>query len=153
MLFMQFKAGDDRYILEAKDVIEVVPFARLKQIVKAPPYIAGLLNYRGNPVPVIDVCYLMSGRLCQQKLSTRIALANYSSDKDGTICIGLLIEYLTETVRFDESDFSDSGVTLRNDPYLGRVVIDDRGIVQMVDIKKIIPVDAHDMLFNGRYSG
>lgn len=152
MLFMQFKTGNNRYIFEARDVIEVIPFANLKSIPKAPPFVAGLLNYRGHTVPVIDICYLMSDKICEPKLSTRIALVNYKgvnskSGRNAAVCIGLLIEQLTETVRFEESDFSDSGVTLKDDPYLGKVVIDDDGITQLVDIGKIIPAEAQDMLF------
>jgi chemotaxis-related protein WspB len=151
MLFMQFKINDDRYVLEARDIIEVVPYAKLKRIPKAPPYVAGLLNYRGETVPVIDICFLMSDRLCELKLSSRIVLVNYKDDDGHAVCIGLLIEHLTETVRFDEQDFSDSGVTLKDNPYLGRVIIDDNSIVQVVDIKKIIPESAHDVLFNNHH--
>lgn len=153
MLFMQFKIDDDRYVIEAKDIIEIVPFANLKRIPKAPPYVAGLLNYRGDTVPVIDVCFLMSEKLCELKLSSRIALVNYKDDEGKQVCIGLLIEHLTETVRFDEKDFSDSGVALKDNPYLGQVVIDDDCIVQMVNIRKIIPEEAREILFSGSCSG
>lgn len=152
MLFMQFKINDDRYVIEARDIIEIVPYANLKRIPKAPPYVAGLLNYRGDTVPVIDVCFLMSGKLCELKLSSRIALVNYKDDGGKLVCIGLLIEHLTETVRFDEKDFSDSGVTLKDNPYLGKVVIDDNCIVQMVNIREIIPEEVRAMLFNCGYS-
>ncbi|MES1983132.1 MAG: chemotaxis protein CheW [Pseudomonadota bacterium] len=145
---MQFKINDDRYVLEAKDIIEVVPYAKLKRVPQAPPYVVGLLNYRGETVPVIDICFLMGDRLCELKLSSRIALVNYRDGSGLSVCIGLLIEHLTETVRFNEQDFSDSGVTLKDNPYLGRVIIDNNSIVQMVDIKKIIPESAHEVLFN-----
>lgn len=153
MLFMQFKINDERYVIEAKDIIEVVPYANLKRIPKAPPYVAGLLNYRGDTVPVIDVCFLMSGKLCELKLSSRIALVNYKDVDGKLVCIGLLIEHLTETVRFDEKDFSDSGVNLKDNPCFGKIIIDDNCIVQMVNVNKIIPEEALEMLFNGTYSG
>lgn len=147
MLFMQFTIDKDRYLLEAGDIIEVVPYANLKRIPKAPPYVSGLLNYRGDTVPVIDICYLMSDKPCELKLSSRIALVNYKNDADESICIGLLIEHLTETVRFNEDDFSDSGVNLNDNPYLGKVVIDDNCIVQLVNIRKVIPEEAYEILF------
>lgn len=153
MLFLQFKVKDNRYILEAKDIIEIVPYANLKRIPKAPPYVAGLLNYRGDTVPVLDICFVMSDKPCEAKLSSRIALANYKDDDDQSACIGLLIEHLTETIRFDENDFYDSGVTLEGSPYLGKVIIDDNCIVQVVDVKKIIPEAARDVLFRHAHSG
>ena len=93
----------------------------------------------------------MSDKSSQEKLSSRIALINYK-DSNRVICLGMLIEQLTETVRYDEKDFSDSGVTLEGIPYLGKVVIDDNSIIQLVDFKKIIPEEVHGMLFQGNYS-
>ena len=148
MLFLQFKINDNKYLLEAQGVIEVVPYANLKRIPKAPKYVAGLLNYRGDSIPVIDICFLMSDKPAELKLSSRIALVNYKDDQQLSVCVGLLIEHLTETVRYDENDFSDSGVTLEESAYLGRVVMDENRIVQLVNINEIIPVAAHDILFH-----
>ena len=108
MLFLQFKVGNDRYVLEVKNIIEIVPFVHLKLIPKAPPYLAGLLNYRGTTIPVIDISYLMNNMACELKLSSRIALIKYTVDDGKSICLGLLSEHMTETVRFNENDFSDS---------------------------------------------
>ncbi len=123
MLFMQFKVNDNRYLLDVKNVVEIIPFANLKRILKSSAYVAGLLNYRGDAVPVIDVCYLMSNKPCEPKLSSRIAMVNYKDDNH-SVCIGLLIEHLTETVRYNEDDFSDPGIILKESPYLGRGYVD-----------------------------
>jgi len=152
MLFMQFKINGSSYILEAKDIIEIVPYANLQQIPKAPAYLPGLLNYRGDTIPVVDICYLMSDKPCELKLSTRIALVNYKDNEGQSVCIGLLIEHLTETAKYEESDFSDSGVTLEESPYLGKVIIDDKRIIQMINVHEIIPEAAHDILFHGAQS-
>jgi len=150
MLFLQFKIGNDRYLIDAKDIIEVVPFAALKKIPKAPPYVAGLLNYRGKTIPVIDICYLMTDRPCKLRLSSRIALINYKADNGELLPVGFLIEQMTESVRWLESDFSDSRVNLKDNKYLGRVVIDDEGIAQRIEISMIIPEEADEILCKGR---
>ena len=152
MLFVQFKVNDNKYILDVEDIVEIVPYVKLKRIPKAPDYVAGLLNYRGGSVPVLDVCRLMSDMPCEAKLSSRIALVNFRDDNH-TICIGLLIEHLTETVRYEESDFSDTGVTVEESAYLGKVVIDDNRIVQLVNISEIVPKEAHDILFQDVHTG
>lgn len=152
MLFIQFKVNDNKYILDVEDIVEIVPYVKLKRIPKAPDYVAGLLNYRGGSVPVLDVCSLMSDMPCEAKLSSRIALVNFRDDSH-SICIGLLIEHLTETVRYEESDFSDTGVTVEESAYLGKVVIDDNRIVQLVNISEIVPKEAHDILFQDVHTG
>ena len=149
MLFLQFKAEDDRYLIEAKDVIEIVPFVKLKKIPKVPSYVAGLLNYRGKSIPVIDTAYLMTDKKCALKLSTRIALVNYDKGDGAEVCIGLLLEHLTETALWEESDFSSSDVNFEEKPYLDGVATDGKGIVQKIAIEKILPEDACNILFEG----
>jgi chemotaxis-related protein WspB len=153
MLFLQFKISGNSYILEARDIIEIVPYANLQRIPQAPDYLAGLLNYRGDTIPVVDICYLMSGKPCELKLSSRIAMTNYMDEDGRSVCIGLLIERLTETAIYKVSDFSDSGVALEDSPYLGKVIVDDKHIIQLVSVREIIPEAAHDILFHSIPSG
>ena len=55
MLYLLFSLGPDRYALPAACVVEVLPWVAMKLLPGAPPGVAGLINYRGRPVPAIDV--------------------------------------------------------------------------------------------------
>jgi chemotaxis-related protein WspB len=61
MLFLLFQLGKERYALQASRVVEVVPLLELKQLPQAPKGVAGIINYRGRPVPVVDLCALTLG--------------------------------------------------------------------------------------------
>ena len=61
MLFITFKLGEANYALEARQVIEVVPLVTLRACSGAPAYIAGLANYRGTGVPIVDLGRLVGG--------------------------------------------------------------------------------------------
>ena len=52
MLLLLLRLGTDRYALDARQVVEVIPVIKLKRIPPAPAYVAGMFNYRGKPVPV-----------------------------------------------------------------------------------------------------
>jgi len=72
MLFLLFQLGNDRYALEAGRVVEVLPLVELKGLPQSPPGVAGVFNYRGQPVPAVDLCALTLQRPAQECLSTRI---------------------------------------------------------------------------------
>src|SRR5918997_3595908 len=56
--------GADRYALELIDVREVVPEPLLTPLPDAPPGVLGLVNVRGDVVPVLDTAALLGlGRL------------------------------------------------------------------------------------------
>src|SRR6266536_1606807 len=110
MLFLLFQLGNDRYVLEASRVVEVVPMLALKQLPHAPRAVAGIFNYRGQSVPAVDLCALTLGQPASERLSTRIIIVNLP-DAGGTFhLVGLVAEHATEMLRKEPSDFVESGV-------------------------------------------
>ena len=71
MLFLLFQLGRDRYALEASRVVEVVPLLELKRLPKAPPGVAGIFNYRGRPVPAIDLSEMTLGQPASERHSAK----------------------------------------------------------------------------------
>ncbi|MEG4047260.1 MULTISPECIES: chemotaxis protein CheW [unclassified Microcoleus] len=63
MLIWLFYVYDDRYALDCRPVVEIVPTFTLKNLHSAPEYIPGLFNYWGHLVRVIELCSLMQGTL------------------------------------------------------------------------------------------
>jgi chemotaxis-related protein WspB len=147
MLFLVFELARDRYVLDVRQVAEVLPLVAIQQIPQAPPAVAGILNYRGAPVPVIDVSQLTLGRPAERRLSTRIVLVHYPDAEGRTRLLGLIAERATQTVRREETDFVASGVTNDGASYLGPVAPDARGLLQWIDARTLLPASVRDMLF------
>ena len=146
MLFLLLQLGKDRYALEASQVVEVLPLLNFKKILRAPPGVAGAFNYRGAPVPVIDLSELTMGNPSRQRLSTRLVLVNYPLES-GRRILGLIAEHATETVRLEPTDFLGVGVTVDEAPYLGPVAKDERGLIQLIEVKKLLPESVRGLLF------
>ena len=147
MLFLVFELARDRYVLDVRQVAEVLPLVAIKEIPQAPPAVAGILNYRGAPVPVIDLSQLTLGRPAERRLSTRIVLVRYPDAGGHTRLLGLIAERATQTMRRDERDFVASGVSSEGASYLGPVAADARGLLQWLDARTLLPASVRDMLF------
>ena len=96
MLFLIFELGKDRYALDVRQIAEVLPLVAVKQIPRAPKAMNGLFDYRGAPVPVIDLSQLTLGRPATRRLSTRIVLVHYPDKTGRTHLLGLVAEKATE---------------------------------------------------------
>jgi chemotaxis-related protein WspB len=147
MLFLIFELGNDRYALDVRQIAEVLPLVSFKQVPRAPQAMNGLFNYRGAPVPVIDLSQLTLGRPAARRLSTRLVLVHYPDHTGQTHLLGLVAERATQTARHEASDFVASGVTNTGAPYLGPVVSDARGLLQWIDVRTLLPPSFRDMLF------
>jgi chemotaxis-related protein WspB len=147
MLFVLFQLGNDRYALDACRVVEVVPLLPLKQLPQAPKGVAGIFNYRGRPVPAVDLGALTLGRPARERLSTRIIIVNYLDDGGTHHLLGLIAEQATELLRKDAGDFVDPSIRLDSAPYLGPVLIDGDRTIQWIYEHRLLPEPVRQLLF------
>jgi chemotaxis-related protein WspB len=137
MLMLLFYVGNDLYAIESSYVVEVIPRVSLRKVHHVPDHVAGLFNYRGKIVPVIDLCHLIrdtSSRFC---LSTRIIMVRYSNENYGQQYLGLIAEKITETLNKPETAFVDSGISVKEAPYLGGILMNEKGIIQQIHLEKL----------------
>jgi len=148
MLFLLFQLGNDRYVLDASRVVEVLPLLELKKIPQAPRGVAGLFNYRGQPVPAVDLSQLTLDQPASERLSTRIIVVNYLDGTGKSLLLGLIAEHATEMIRRESKDFVDSGVKLDATPYLGPVLMDGKGAIQLVHEQRLLSEKVRTLLFS-----
>lgn len=147
MLFLLFQLGKDRYALGASRVVEVAPLLALKRLPQAPKGVAGIFNYRGRPVPAVDLCELATGQPASERLSTRIIIINYQHENGTEHLLGLIAENATEMLRRNTKDFVDSGVTMESAPYLGPVLMDAQGPIQWINEQRLLADSVRELLF------
>jgi chemotaxis-related protein WspB len=147
MLFLLFQLGKDRYALEAGRIVEVVPLVTLKELPQAPKGFVGIFNYRGNPVPALDLSQLTSGTPSRECFSTRIIIVNHPDGRGATHFLGLIAERATDVIRKDPREFVDPGVRIGGAAYLGPVLMDPQGPIQWVHEQRLLPDPVRNVLF------
>jgi chemotaxis-related protein WspB len=138
MLLLQFRMGEDTYALDSRQVVRVLPAARLKRLPAAPAGIAGLLNFEGAPVPVIDLSELALGQPAAQHLSTRIILTALPASAGRSWLLGLLAEHATNTLQCAPADFIPAGITPPAARYLGPVASIGGMLVQRIEPERLL---------------
>jgi chemotaxis-related protein WspB len=146
MLFLLFQIGPDRYALEASRVVEIVPLLELKPLAQAPKGVAGIFDYRGRPVPAVDLSELVLGRPARQFLSTRIIIVNYLDESGANQFLGLIAERATAMLRKDARDFVDPGLKPDFSPPLGPILMDSNGPIQWVHEHRWLPAGLGKLL-------
>jgi len=107
----------------------------------------GVLNYRGTPVPVIDLNEMMLAKPAARRLSTRIILVKYPLEAQHPHPLGLIAEHATNMIRRSIQDFVETGVESENAPYLGRVANDTGGLIQWIEVERLLTPEVRDVLF------
>jgi chemotaxis-related protein WspB len=157
MLLLTFAVDSKPYAVAVSRIVEVLPKIELRPIPHAPEFLAGLLNYRGKVVPVIDLGLLLGGTPCRNLLSSRMILVNDTSrnhNQDGVTpaqrgdrvqptrgqtaaLLGLVAENVINLVYVQSEQIIPVPVHVPNAPYLDAIVQTERQIVPLIAIEKV----------------
>jgi len=148
MLLLVFHVKEDSYAIDTKNVVEVIPLMRLQSLTGAPEYVAGIFNYRGASVPVIDLCRFFKDENSSRFYNTRMILVNYEIENQNYV-LGLIAENVSDVVQRDESQLQSSGMKLENAPFLGKVAFDKGTMIQNIELDNLLPDELSTLLFCG----
>lgn len=143
MLLLSFNISNERYVIETRNVIEIVPLVTLKKIPGSDNIVAGMLNYHGQAIPVIDINNLCSGEAVKKSLTSRIILVNYKNNR----ILGLLAERVTETLHINESEFREVGIKVSNYEFLGSIAEHNDTLLQLINVDKLLSEALQDEVF------
>ncbi|MBA1203735.1 chemotaxis protein CheW [Pseudomonas capeferrum] len=147
-LYLQFTIGDQRFALEAREVIRILPRRTLKPIPQAPAWVAGILAYQGALIPVIDLSTLSLGQPAPARTSTRLVLVRYRADaRRPSLQLGLILAQANETLRCRADDFQPYGLDNGKARYLGPVRQDEWGLLQRIHVDDLLPESVRCLLF------
>ncbi|MDG3495040.1 chemotaxis protein CheW [Pseudanabaena catenata USMAC16] len=139
-----FYVGTERYAIACSYVVEVVRLTSLRTPKQLPPNVVGMFKYSNVIVPVIDLCQLIQGTPCKTHLSTRIILVRYQVlGQESPSILGVMAERVTETIDSQDTELVDSGITVSDAPYLGKIISDHYGLIQQVKLDRLLPDICH----------
>ncbi|MFZ5942950.1 MAG: chemotaxis protein CheW [Bacillota bacterium] len=111
-----FSLQNEEYGLEITKVQEIVRFQEITKVPNAPSFIKGLINLRGQVIPVVDLKKRFYGTGSEVLEDTRIIVV-----KAAAHTIGIIADQVSEVMRVPEdsieptpsliNDFNQSGIT------------------------------------------
>lgn len=147
MKVLVFHIGAQRYGLPLAAISSVLPAAALTGVPLTPPYVAGLLDLHGTPVPVIDLAQLATKVPAALRFDTRIVIVNYvvGAGDGGVRPLGLLAERVQGIEDVAAAALADNGV--RGAPFLGQVATGAGSMLQLVEVYHLLSAEVRALLF------
>ena len=159
MHVLLFQVGSEQYAVGTAGVVEVVPAVDLRAVPRTHDAVAGLLEYRGRIVPIVDLCQLFGQGACPRQFSNRIIVCDLATQADAAVpdavrWIGMLAQNVTRDAVLDpDQEGAHPGPRTPDAPVLGPVLASDAGLVQLVRIEALLPQDLIADLVAGNPSG
>jgi chemotaxis-related protein WspB len=144
MLALCFRANGTRYAIAAREVVEVLPRKRLRELVGAPEAVLGLLPFRGMMVPVVDVSMLLGGQGTSLRFSSRLIVVEIKDAAAEVRFVALQADDVTDLVRANQAE---AGLSLANARYLGEHLVDIDELPQLLNAEHILPDQLRSLFF------
>nr|NQU89898.1 chemotaxis protein CheW [Bacteroidota bacterium] len=128
--YLTFMLGDEIFASHVSNVIKILEMQRITEVPRAPSFMKGVINLRGNVLPVIDarIKFGLPATLYTER--TCILVLNLKID-DETVEVGAIVDAVNDVIEYSQdkiqpaprlgskykSDFID-GVMKLNDQFI-----------------------------------
>ena len=94
-----FNLAKEEYAIDILAVQEIIRPTAITRVPKAPSYIEGVINLRGNVVPVVNLRHRFGLKKEEQTETSRVIILIINDMK-----IGITVDNVTEVIRIKEED-------------------------------------------------
>ena len=133
--FLTFTLGDENYALDILAVKEIRGYESVTKIANAPPFIKGVINLRGDIVPIVDLRIKFSvGSATYDEFTIVIVLHIHNR------IVGIVVDGVSDVVSLNKTQLRpppDFGVAFDSHYLLGLATINEQMII-LVDINELI---------------
>lgn len=97
--FLTFTLGKENYGIEIQYVTEIIGIQAITEVPELPAYIKGIINLRGNIIPVMDVRIRFGKPPIEYNDRTCIIVIDIQS-----VSIGLIVDSVSEVITIPEEE-------------------------------------------------
>ncbi|MFT7412871.1 MAG: purine-binding chemotaxis protein CheW [Paraglaciecola sp.] len=136
--FLSFVLGKEHYALDIMSVKEIRGYEAVTKIANAPPFIKGVINLRGDIVPIVDLRLKFEVGEATYNEFTIVIMLNVAQR-----IVGIVVDGVSDVIRLADDEIRpapDFGVAFDSRYLLGLVPIEDHMVI-LVNIESLISSD------------
>jgi len=138
--FVAFNLGKEEYAVDILAVQEIIRWAKITRVPKAPSFVKGVINLRGSVIPVVDSHIRFN--LPHQEITDASRIIVFKWEES---LVGLTIDYVTEVLKLSakqiERPQAINGIDNKYIKGIGKV---DGRLLIIMDLVKVLDFGIHD---------
>ncbi len=99
--YLTFSLGNETYGIEIKYVTEIIGIQSITELPELPGYIRGIINLRGQIIPVMDVRLRFKKEFREYNDRTCIVVIDINE-----VAVGLIVDSVSEVITIAEQDIT-----------------------------------------------
>lgn len=135
--YIVVRLGSEQYGIDIKYIDNIVRMARITRVPGAQKYFKGVINLRGEIIPVMSLRLKFDLEPDEYTNSTRIIIIKLESQS----AIGIIVDEVKEVVTLDEASIEKPTASAANDigiQYLSGIGKHGDGLITLLNISSVI---------------
>lgn len=128
-----FQLDNQQYALPIQDTQEIIRMTNITHVPNTRYYVEGIINLRGNIVPVINLSKRLELPANGYTEATRIIVVESKGQK-----VGMIVDNVLEVGRYVESEVEPPSVAGDNVDYLQNVVKKDNQLWLVLNLQNVL---------------
>ena len=140
--YLTFKLEDEVFALDISKVREVLDFTTVTKVPRTPEFMRGVINLRGNVVPVVDMRLKFGMTKTEKTVNTCIIIVEISIEGESAV-LGALADSVQEVVDLEPEQIEPApriGTRVRTD-FIKGMGKRDSHFIMILDIDKVFSAD------------
>lgn len=138
-----FCLGNENYAVDIGDVWEINTMQPITHVPRTPHFIEGVINLRGDIIPVMDLRKRLGLHTRTHDRETRIMVIQSAYNR-----LGLIVDRVREVLKIPASSImaaSELGVLI-DEAFIRGVVQRDERLIILLDLQRLLAEDEHESL-------
>jgi len=140
--YLTFMLAEEEYAVEILKVQEIMGWEEATPIPNTPDYVAGVVNIRGEIVPVLDLRRRL-GLQCAERTDATVVIVVKMNSEEQERTVGLIVDAVSDVYHFDPGQIQATpglGATDSAEQVRGLATVDEK-IVLILDVDRLINFD------------
>lgn len=140
--YLTFVIGSDTFAVSLLKVKEIIEYDVVTQVPRMPDWVRGVINLRGNIVPVVDLAVKFRQRANEVRKQTCIVITEVQCESETTV-MGVVVDSVSEVIDWhaDEIQAPPSFGTRLKADYLIGMAGSGKKFSLILDIDKVLSID------------
>ena len=133
--YIVIKIGEEQYGIDIKYIYNIVRMQQITRVPKVAPYLRGVINLRGEVIPVMSLRLKMDLPIDEITKATRIIVLKV--EQEGMI--GVIVDEVKEVVTLDNSQIEKVSYDSKEDKvnYINGIGKYEGGLISLLDLNTV----------------
>ncbi|MFT5115548.1 MAG: purine-binding chemotaxis protein CheW [Parasphingorhabdus sp.] len=141
--FLTFVLTDEVYGVGILHIREIIEYDNLTVVPLMPDFISGVINLRGNVVPVVNLARRFGHQPKAIGKRTSIVIIDIKDTDGESVEVGMVVDIVNEVIELADSDIAAAptfGAKIRADFIQGMGKIDDKLMI-LLDVNHVLSIN------------